>query len=162
MIALLEAHLHGQAGTSEPPKQEQWREADDERLDGFDIAIFSAGLWFLWTDGGRYPEAINVFRVLASGLSIGIFCSPAINLLFRLRDYQFLFRLVAVLLVISVPLISGLVTTELGVLGAAMGATISVACLNVSIAWRAWKLLTGEEAVIHVIPAQDNAARAAA
>ncbi len=126
------------------------------------IAILSAGLWFPWTDGGRYPEAINVFRVLASGLSIGIFCSPAINLLFRLRDYQFLFRLVAVLLVISGPLIGGLITTELGVLGAAMGATISVACLNMSIAWRAWKLLTGEEAVIHVIPALDNAARSAA
>lgn len=126
------------------------------------IALLTAGIWFPWTDGGRYPEAINVFRVLASGLSVGILCSPAINLLFRLRDYQFLFRLVTGLLLLSGPLISALISIGQGALGAAAGATLIVACLNLSIAWRAWCQLANDQTVIHVMPSKSHPARSAA
>lgn len=125
------------------------------------VAILSAGVWFPWTDGGRYPEAINVFRILASGLSVGILCSPAINLLFRLRDYRFLFRLVSVLLVLSGPVIAALIGS-LGALGAATGATVIVACLNLSIAWRTWSLLRNERTELHALPSVMTAARSAA
>ncbi len=92
-----------------------------------------AAQWFVpLIDGGKYPEAVAVFRILSLSAIVSIAFSPYVNLSFRVEDFGFLFVLVifATLLAIGLDFI---VAPVYGALGVAVITFISSAVINITI-----------------------------
>jgi O-antigen/teichoic acid export membrane protein len=100
-----------------------------------------ASAWFIpLVDGGKYPGAIDVFRVLCVSTVVGLAFSPYVHLLFRYSDFAFLFGLACAALALNVGLAAALVPT-LHALGAAAAVCIAAGALNLLIYVRARTLL---------------------
>jgi hypothetical protein len=84
-----------------------------------------------------------VFRVLGCTAGLGLAFSPSVNLLFRYRDYAFLWRLV-VLISAGHALLTSWSVRNWHAIGAAVGLTVSTSLLNVTIYLRSRRLASLE------------------
>jgi len=95
------------------------------------IAWFAA--WFMpIVDQGRYPNAVNVFRVLCASAIISFACSPHVNIIFRNRRFRFLLILITIALTLAIVLNMVLIP-RFGALGVAAATLISSATVNLPI-----------------------------
>lgn len=95
------------------------------------IAWFAA--WFMpWIDLGRYPDAVNVFRVLCVSAIISFACSPHINII--LKHYRFRFLLILIIVSLSLAIILNMVfIPSYGAFGVAMVTLITSAIVTIPI-----------------------------
>src|SRR5262249_5797348 len=100
------------------------------------IAVIGAQWMIPWINGGKYPESIVVFQILAASLVISFACSPHINMLFKIGDYRFVFWLM-VFGVFLTGLSSVVLITVGGVLGAAWGVFGGMGAINLVVYRRA-------------------------
>lgn len=102
------------------------------------VALVAWGAQWLipWVDGGRYPDAVVVFRILAASAIVSFAFSPHANLVMVTEDFRFLFGLMAVGLVLAVSL-NALLIPSFGAVGAAFATLISFGVVNASISLRA-------------------------
>ncbi len=92
------------------------------------IAWFAA--WFMpWIDLGRYPNAVNVFRVLCVSAIISFAFSPHVNIIFRHRRFRFLLILISIALALAIVL-NMLLIPLYGALGVAFVTLITAAMVN--------------------------------
>jgi O-antigen/teichoic acid export membrane protein len=91
-------------------------------------------------DGGKYPGAVDVFRVLTISTVIGLMYSPYVNLLLRYNDFAFLFGLVSAALVLDVGL-NALFIPRLHAMGAALALCVSSGTMNFLVCLRARALM---------------------
>jgi len=96
------------------------------------IIVFVAwvGQWLIpWVDGGKYPETVLVFRVLAISAVISFAFSPHANLVIVSEDFRYLFGLIVLGLACGIVL-NGLLIPRLGATGAALATLISFGLVN--------------------------------
>jgi len=107
--------------------------------------VFAAGVllgislapWALpLLDGGKYPDAVPVFQVLAFSTIPSLAFSPYVNLLMRREDFGFLFVLVGVALATNL-LLGVWLIPGMGALGAALAYVVAFTLLNGTIFLRA-------------------------
>jgi O-antigen/teichoic acid export membrane protein len=106
------------------------------------IAVIGAHWMIPWINGGRYPESVGVFQILAASLVISFACSPHINMLLKVGDYRYIFWLM-VLGVSLTGLSSAALITVAGVLGAAWGVFGGMGAINLLVYRRAKPYTTG-------------------
>ena len=104
------------------------------RLTGLFSVVVAAGAyasgWLIpWLDGGRYPDAILPFRLLAVSAIISFAFSPHVNVLLRLEDFRFLCLLAIVALLLHAGLLSVLVPAG-GAAGAAASTLLAFMVVN--------------------------------
>jgi O-antigen/teichoic acid export membrane protein len=90
---------------------------------------------FVWINGAQYEQAFGVFVVLSVGIWLSLVFSPVVNVLIARKDFQFLFALGAIALVISLVGSYALVRL-LGGIGAAISVVLSAGFVNVVAALR--------------------------
>jgi O-antigen/teichoic acid export membrane protein len=89
--------------------------------------------WIIpWLDGGRYPDAVPAFRILALSAILSFAFSPHSHVLLRLQDFRFLCLLVVVALPLHAALLRTLVPPD-GAVGAAVSTLAAFAVVNGSI-----------------------------
>jgi O-antigen/teichoic acid export membrane protein len=100
------------------------------------VGAVAAGWLIPFVDGGRYPAAVTVFRILAVSAMVSFAFSPYVNILMRFEDFRFLLGLVTGALgghaAASLVLIP-----RYGAVGAAVTTLLVFAFLNASIFARA-------------------------
>ena len=97
--------------------------------------------WFMpWIDGGRYPDAVPIFWILAASAFISFACSPYVFVVMRFGRLRFLLVLVLITAVFNTTLNAVLIPTCGGV-GAAVATLLSYAFLNGTTFYRALRLL---------------------
>lgn len=95
------------------------------------LGAWLAGWILPWVDGGRYPDAVAAFRVLAASAIVSFAFSPHVNLLLKRGRFRFLFLLI--IAASAVAFAANLVLIpRFGAPGAALGTAIASACANVS------------------------------
>lgn len=103
------------------------------------VILIGAGLagWIIpLIDGGRYPGAVAVFRVLAVSAVVSFAFSPHANVLLRVRDFRFMFLLACATLVGHLGL-TYLLVQRAGALGAALATAATFLVFNGSAFLRA-------------------------
>ena len=102
-------------------------------LPWFIVWVFLAALGSGWIipliDGGKYPESVGVFQVLAASLVFSFAFSPYINLLLIIRHYKFIFWLMVVGVSVTAIISTALIACA-GAIGAACGFSIAMAGIN--------------------------------
>jgi O-antigen/teichoic acid export membrane protein len=142
-VVLLPAFQHAEGIAEIQAVLRQHRRLLALALPALALAVGSAGWWFPWIDGGRYPQAVDVFRVLGCTAGLGIAFSPFVNVVFRYRDYAFLCLLVTSITILSVPL-GGWLIRDWHAIGAAVWVFTSSSLLNLTIYIRARCLMRTE------------------
>lgn len=93
--------------------------------------------WFIpWVDGGKYPGAVAVFRILACSSVLSFAFSPHVNLVMRFEDYRFLVFVAGVGLAFNVGL-GFILISHFGAIGAAVTTLVVYGVLNGSVFVRA-------------------------
>jgi len=106
------------------------------RLVLFLIPIILAGAWLSqWIipmiDGGKYPQAIAVFRILAVSSILSLLFSPYVNTVMKFARFKFMLMLVSVAIALGI-LLNLLLAPALGAIGTAVSTLISFAFVNCS------------------------------
>lgn len=96
------------------------------------LAAWLAGWVLPWVDGGRYPDAVPAFRILAASAVISFACSPHVNLLMKLHRFRFLLGLIIAALAIAV-LLNLVLVPRAGAVGAAWATLMASACVTVPV-----------------------------
>jgi len=100
---------------------------------GFIVLIGLAAILSAWLipfiDKGKYPESINVFRVLSCAAVISLLYSPFSHVLIRLERFSFLVKLVSVAIVVDV-IGSAILIPLIGPLGAAASLLLASTIVN--------------------------------
>jgi len=97
--------------------------------------------WFLpWIDLGKYPQSVDVFRVLCASAVISFAFSPYVNIVMRYQKFRFLSGLIIFSLTVAV-LLNLFLIPELGAIGAAMTTLTASASFNVPIFFLSKRLL---------------------
>ena len=94
------------------------------------IIAFSASWFIPWIDLGRYPNAVNVFRVLCASAIISFACSPHVNIILRYRRFRFLLALISIALLLAIVL-NIILIPSYGALGVALTTLITSATVNI-------------------------------
>lgn len=97
--------------------------------------------WFIpWVDGGRYPEAVETFRILVASSVVSFAFSPHANLAMRFEDFRFLLIMACVALAVS--LVGNLLLIPLWrAPGAAVSTLVAFGLLNGAVFFRTRKLI---------------------
>jgi O-antigen/teichoic acid export membrane protein len=102
-------------------------------LPWFIVWVFLAAIGSRWIipliNGGKYPESVGVFQVLAASLVFSFAFSPYINLLLIIRHYKLIFWLMVVGVSVTA-IISAALIAYAGAIGAACGFSIAMAGIN--------------------------------
>lgn len=105
------------------------------------FVVATAAGWFVpLVDGGKYPEAIPVLRILSVSIVISFAFSPHVNLILRYGQYRFLVTLMACAMVVAVAS-NYLLIPAYGAVGAAFATLVSAALVNGTIYLRSKALL---------------------
>jgi O-antigen/teichoic acid export membrane protein len=105
------------------------------------IGLALAAPWFIpWIDGGKYPEAPRVFRILAASSAISFCFSPFVNVVLRLERFFPLLLWAGVALVLDVALNAVLIPRH-GAPGAAWATLAAFAFMNIVVFLVARRLL---------------------
>lgn len=102
------------------------------------VVIFAAWVaqWVIpWVDVGKYPDAVDVFRILCVSIVISFAFSPHINLIMRFEKFKFLFCLIVLGLCVNIGLNSVLIG-PFGAIGVAIATLVSAASINIPIFWK--------------------------
>jgi O-antigen/teichoic acid export membrane protein len=96
--------------------------------------------WFIpWVDGGKYHDAIIVFRILCISAVISFAFSPHVNILMRFERFRFLFGLICIALILSV-LLNLTLIPRWGAIGTSVATLISSAAVTFPIYFQSRKL----------------------
>lgn len=99
----------------------------------FVMIIAFAASWFMpWIDLGRYPDAVNVFRVLCASTIISFACSPHVNIILQRGRFQFLLILIALALALAISL-NIILIPAYGAIGVAFVTLITSAVVNIPV-----------------------------
>jgi O-antigen/teichoic acid export membrane protein len=110
-----------------------------------------ASAWIIpFIDGGRYPGAVDVFRVLSLSAIISLACSPHANLLLRYGGFGFLFTICTVAIAANVGM-NAVMIPAWGAVGAAWATLVAAGGVNVLIYFRSKFLLAN-----HPLPDCDS------
>ncbi|GAB4135639.1 MAG: hypothetical protein Tsb009_02120 [Planctomycetaceae bacterium] len=115
------------------------------------LILFGAWIseWIIpFIDGGKYPGAVDVFRVLSLSALISLTCSPHANLLLRYGEFRFLFIICAVATIANVGM-NAVLIPRWQATGAAWATLIAAGGVNVLIYFRSGKLLSGRSLPTH-------------
>jgi O-antigen/teichoic acid export membrane protein len=86
--------------------------------------------WIIpWLNGGRYPEAVPTFQILAVSAIVSFAFSPHAHVVLRFQDFRYLFWLAAGSLVLHFVLLVELVRVR-GAVGAAASTLLTFAVVN--------------------------------
>jgi O-antigen/teichoic acid export membrane protein len=98
------------------------------------VAALAVGSgWLLpWIDGGRYPDSIPAFRILALSSVVSFACSPHVNLLLKLERFDFLLKLLVLASAAALALHGSLIP-RYGAVGAAVATLIASAMVTMPI-----------------------------
>jgi O-antigen/teichoic acid export membrane protein len=96
------------------------------------LGAVAAGWVIPWVDGGKYPAAVVVFRILAASAVISFAFSPYVNILMRFEDFRWLLGLVCAALLAHAGLSMALLP-RYGAVGAATVTLLVFGTLNASI-----------------------------
>jgi O-antigen/teichoic acid export membrane protein len=107
------------------------------------LAGAAAGWVMPWVDGGRYPDSVTAFRVLAFSAAISFAFSPHVNLLMKLELFGFLVALVVAALGMNLVLLA-LLVPRYGATGAALAVLVAAACVNAPAYFKSRKLRLGQ------------------
>lgn len=111
-------------------------------------AVFLVGWtaqWLLpWIDLGKYPQSVDVFRVLCASAVISFAFSPHVNMIMRYERFAFLFRLILGALAVSV-IFNWMLIPQAGAMGAAWATLIASACVTVPIYLLSRRLIAASE-----------------
>ena len=104
------------------------------RLLALFVPAVAAGAWAArwvlpFVDGGRYPDSVPAFQILAASSVISFAFSPHANVLFALQRFRFLLSVVVVALVLAVALHAWLIP-RYGAAGAAMVTLLTAGVAN--------------------------------
>lgn len=89
--------------------------------------------WLLpWIDLGKYPQSVDVFRVLCASAVISFAFSPHVNVVIRYERFPFLFFLIICALVVAV-LLNWFLISQAGAVGAAWATLAANAFVTVPI-----------------------------
>jgi O-antigen/teichoic acid export membrane protein len=109
----------------------------------FVMIIAYTASWFMpWIDLGRYPDAVNVFRVLCVSTVISFACSPHVNIILRYGRFRFLLILISIALLLAIVL-NMILIPSYGALGVALTTLITSAIVNLPIYMLSLKLNFG-------------------
>ena len=113
-------------------------------LVAFVVVTMTAGWlagWVIpWVDAGKYPAAVDTFRVLCASAVISFAFSPYVNLLMRFGNFAFLLILILIALLIHTA-VSALLIPPYGAVGAALSVLVSAATVTISIYIKSRKLI---------------------
>jgi O-antigen/teichoic acid export membrane protein len=96
------------------------------------VGLFASGLVIPWMDGGKYPDAVVVFRILALSALFSFAFSPYVTIVMKLEGFSFLLVMVALAFVVNGGTNHLLIPTY-GAAGAAVTTLISYGILNFSV-----------------------------
>lgn len=97
------------------------------------VPIAWSAAWFMpRIDLGRYPHAVDVFRVLCVSAIISFACSPHVNIIFQRRRFRFLMILISFALTLAI-LLNIFLIPRFGALGVAVVTLITSATVNLPI-----------------------------
>ncbi|HUF80093.1 MAG TPA: polysaccharide biosynthesis C-terminal domain-containing protein [Burkholderiales bacterium] len=101
------------------------------------IPFIAASAWLAgWViplvDAGKYPQAVDVFRILCVSATISFAFSPHVNLVLRYERFRFLFHLVIVGTLVNAAA-NGLLIPLYGARGAAVATLLASASITVPI-----------------------------
>jgi len=97
--------------------------------------------WFIpWVDGGKYPDAIIVFRILCVSAVVSFAFSPHVNILMRYERFRFLFALISMALILSI-LLNLTLIPRWGAIGASVATLISSAAVTFPIYFQSKKII---------------------
>lgn len=112
------------------------------------VPIAWSAAWFMpWIDLGRYPHAVNVFRILCVSAIISFACSPHVNIIFRHRRFRFLLILISLALALAIVL-NFVLIPRFGALGVAVVTLITSATVNLPIYMLSLRLSSGMDTTI--------------
>jgi O-antigen/teichoic acid export membrane protein len=100
------------------------------------IAVIGSQWIIPWVNGGKYPESVGVFQILAASMVISFAFSPYVNMLLKIGDHRFIFWLM-VLGVCVTGIGSAALITVAGVIGAAWGVFGGMGAINILVYRRA-------------------------
>jgi O-antigen/teichoic acid export membrane protein len=100
------------------------------------LSVVFAHIFIPIVDGGKYPDAINTFRILAFSAGISMLCSPYVSVLLSKQDFKFLLAVAAAALVFDVILLVPLIANWSSI-GAAIATLVGTSFVTVPIAVRA-------------------------
>eukprot|EP00913_Durusdinium_trenchii_P013404 g12585.t1 len=118
------------------------------RLIALIVPMIVVGAWTsAWIipaiDGGKYPGAVDVFRVLSLSAVISLACSPHANLLLRYGAFRFLFAICVVAIAGNV-VMNALWIPRWHAVGAAWATLFAAGGVNVMILFRSRALLASQ------------------
>lgn len=101
--------------------------------------------WLLpWIDLGKYPQSVDVFRVLCASAVVSFAFSPHVNIVMRYQRFRFLSGLIIFSLTVAV-LLNFFLIPELGAVGAAMATLAASASFNVPIFFLSKRLMAASQ-----------------
>lgn len=103
---------------------------------GTALAAGLAGWLIPWIDAGKYPEAIDTFRILCISATVSFAFSPYANLLLRDEAFGFLASTIVAALATHVALCYALIPSH-GAVGAAVSTAVTAALANMAFYLRA-------------------------
>ena len=103
------------------------------------LGAWLAGWVLPWVDGGRYPDAVTAFRLLAASAVVSFAFSPHVNLLLKRGRFRFLFLLIVAASAVALAANLALIP-RFGAPGAALATAIASACVTVPIFFLARRL----------------------
>jgi O-antigen/teichoic acid export membrane protein len=97
--------------------------------------------WMIpWVDGGKYPQAVTAFRILALTAVVSLAASPAVNIVLRYEQFRWLFGAIMACVIVN-GAAQWLLIPEWGATGSAVATGIGLVLMNGSIFFRARWLL---------------------
>ena len=100
-----------------------------------------ASQWIIpWVDGGKYPDAVVVFRILCVSTVISFAFSPYVNILMRFEKFGFLLFFICAGLILGIIINIGLIPIW-GAVGTAIATLLASASINVPIYFKSRSVL---------------------
>jgi O-antigen/teichoic acid export membrane protein len=93
------------------------------------VGAWASGWIIPWIDGGRYPDAVPAFRLLAVSAVLSFAFSPHANVVLRFEDFRYLFTVMIIAVVGQFVLLTAMVPAR-GAVGAATATLITFALAN--------------------------------
>jgi len=111
----------------------------------FIVPVILFGVWssrwiIPWVDQGKYPAAVLLFRILSFSAIVSFVFSPYATLVLRFEEYEFLFRVILLGLLLSGAM-NYMLIGWYGATGAAISNLFSYGTVNGLLYWRANALL---------------------